>query len=62
MRKCAWEEWKEDTHPISKNDLEETAEIAHTREATSYYHITMGEISALRTGMRAEKKSIYFYR
>ena len=62
MSKSAWEEWREVTPPISENDLEETAETAHTREATSYEHITVGEISALRTGIRAEKKAIDFYR
>jgi len=62
MGKDAWEEWKEESQPISKNDLIETAETAHTREATSYEHITGSEKSALRTAMRAEVKAVKFYR
>ena len=61
MDKNAWEEWKEVSPPISQNDLVETAETAHTREATSYQHITGSEKSALRTGLRSEEKSRQFY-
>jgi rubrerythrin len=61
MDKNAWEEWREESTPISTNDLTETAETAHTREATSYRHITGSEKSALRTAMRAEQKAIQFY-
>jgi rubrerythrin len=60
--KTAWEEWKEESQPISQNDLTETAETAHTREATSYEHITGSEKSALRTAMRAEVKAVQFYK
>lgn len=56
-----WEEWKEMSPPISKNDLIETAETSHTREATSYKHITGSEKSALRTGLRSEEKARQFY-
>ena len=61
MDKKSWEDWKETSLPISKNDLVETAETAHTREATSYKHITGSEKSALRTAMRAEVKAKQFY-
>ena len=44
------------------DEVEITAETAHTREATSYEHITVGEVSALRTGIRAEKKAIDYYK
>ena len=47
MSKNAWEEWKEMSKPISQNDLAETAETTHTREATS---------------MRAEQKAVKFYK
>ena len=62
MSKNAWEEWKEMSKPISQNDLAETAETTHTREATSYAHITGSEKSALRTAMRAEQKAVEFYK
>jgi len=62
MDKNAWEAWKEESPPISQNDLVETAETAHTREATSYQHITGSEKSALRTALRSEEKSVQFYR
>lgn len=62
MSKNAWEEWKEENTPISIDEVERTAETAHTREATSYEHITVGEVSAIRTGIRAEKKAIDYYR
>ena len=62
MSKNAWEEWKEMSKPISQNDLAETAETTHTREATSYAHITGSEKSALRTAMRAEQKAVKFYK
>jgi len=58
----AWEEWKEKNSPISIDEIETTAETAHTREATSYEHITVGEVSALRTGIRAEQKAIDYYK
>jgi rubrerythrin len=58
----AWEVWKEISPPISQNDLAETAETTHTREATSYAHITGSEKSALRTAMRAEQKAAQFYK
>lgn len=58
----SWEEWKEASPPISQNDLVETAETDHTREATSYKHITGSEKSALRTGLRSEVKSRQFYK
>ena len=61
MSKNAWEEWEEMSQPISQNDLAETAETTHTREATSYEHITGSEKSALRTAMRAENKAVRFY-
>ena len=61
MDNNTWEEWKEVSPPISKNDLAETAETTHTREATSYAHITGTEKSALRTGLRSEEKSMKFY-
>ena len=61
MDKNAWEEWKEASPPINQNDLVETAETDHTREATSYEHITGNEKSALRTGLRSEIKSKQFY-
>ena len=62
MSKNAWEEWKEENAPISMDEVEKTAETAHTREATSYEHITVGEVSALRTGMRAEIKAMEYYK
>jgi len=62
MSNNAWEEWKEENAPISMDEVEKTAETAHTREATSYEHITVGEVSALRTGMRAEIKAINYYK
>ncbi|MFC2069608.1 ferritin family protein [Chloroflexota bacterium] len=62
MNTNAWEEWKEANTPISIDEVEQTAETAHTREATSYEHITVGEVSALRTGMRAEKKAMDYYK
>ena len=61
MDRNAWEEWKEKSPPVSKNDLAETAETAHTRESTSYQHVTGSERSALRTAMRAEQRAIKFY-
>ena len=61
MGNNSWEEWKEASLPISQNDLIETAETDHTREATSYKHITGNEKSALRTGLRSELKSKQFY-
>ena len=61
MDKNAWQEWKEESTPISNNDLVETAETARTREATSYKHVTGSEKSAVRTAMRAEQKAIQFY-
>ena len=61
MDKNAWQEWKEESTPISNNNLIETAETAHTREATSYQHVTGSEKSAVRTAMRAEQKAIQFY-
>ena len=57
-----WQEWKEESAPLSKNDLEETAETAHTREATTYRHVTGTERSAVRTALRAEIKAIQFYK
>ena len=62
MDKNTWQEWKEESAPLSKNDLEETAETAHTREATSYEHVTGTEISAVRTALRAEMKAVQFYK
>jgi len=62
MSKNAWEEWKEENTPISTDEVERTAETAHTREATSYEHITVGEVSAIRTGIRAEKKAMDYYK
>ncbi|MFC1947712.1 ferritin family protein [Chloroflexota bacterium] len=62
MSSNTWQEWKEESPPISKNDLVETAETAHTREATSYEHVTGDERSAVRTGLRAEMKAIRFYK
>jgi len=62
MSSNKWGEWKENSPPISKNDLVETAETAHTREATSYEHVTGNERSAIRTGIRAEMKAIRFYK
>jgi len=62
MSKNAWEEWKEENTPISIDEVERTAETAHTREATSYEHITVGEVSAIRTGIRAEKKAMDYYK
>ena len=62
MSTSTWQVWKEENTPISKNDLVETAETAHTREATSYEHITGNERSAIRTGLRAEMKAIQFYK
>ena len=62
MDKNTWQEWKEESTPLSKNDLEETAETAHTREATSYKHVTGAERSAVRTALRAEMKAIQFYK
>lgn len=62
MSKNAWEDWKEENSPISIDEVERTAETAHTREATSYEHITVGEVSAIRTGIRAEKKAMDYYR
>lgn len=61
LDKHAWQEWKEETPPLTEKDLVEASEIAHTREATSYKHVTGGITSALRTGMRAEAKAIQFY-
>ena len=57
-----WEEWEEKNAPVSMDEIETTAETAHTREATSYEHITVGEVSALRTGIRAEEKAIDYYK
>ena len=62
MSNNAWGEWEEEHAPISIDEVERTAETAHTREATSYEHITVGEVSALRTGMRAEKKAMDYYK
>ena len=62
MDKKAWQEWQESSPPVSQNDLVESAETTHTREATSYEHITGSEKSALRTAMRAEQKAIKFYK
>ena len=62
MYKNTWQVWKEESTPLSKNDLEETAETAHTREATSYKHVTGAERSAVRTALRAEMKAIQFYK
>ncbi|MFC1993133.1 ferritin family protein [Chloroflexota bacterium] len=62
MSTNTWQEWKEERTPISKNDLVETAETAHTREATSYEHVTGDEKSAVRTALRAEMKAIRFYK
>ena len=60
--KKVWQEWKEKSTPIGSGELEQAAETAHTREATSLKHSTKGEVSAVRTAMRAEKKAIDFYR
>ena len=62
MSSNTWQEWKDKRPPISKNDLVETAETAHTREATSYEHVTGNERSAVRTALRAEMKAIQFYK
>ncbi|MFC1957493.1 hypothetical protein ACFLX0_01585, partial [Chloroflexota bacterium] len=62
MDKNTWEDWKEENSPISMDEVERTAETAHTREATSYKHITVGEVSAIRTGIRAERRAIDYYR
>ncbi|MFC2038709.1 ferritin family protein [Chloroflexota bacterium] len=62
MSSSTWQEWQEGSAPISKNDLAETAETAHTREATSYEHVTGDERSAVRTALRAEMKAIRFYK
>ncbi|MFC1995766.1 ferritin family protein [Chloroflexota bacterium] len=62
MGSSTWENWKEESTPISKSDLVETAETAHTREATSCEHVTRNERSAVRTALRAEMKAIKFYR
>ena len=62
MSTSTWQAWKEESTPISKNDLVETAETARTREATSYEHVTGNERSAVRIGLRAELKAIQFYR
>lgn len=57
-----WQEWQEKSAPISEKDIAAASETAHTREATSYQHKTGGEVSALRTAMRAEKKAMDFYK
>jgi len=57
-----WQVWQENRAPISEKDIETAAETAHTREASSYAHKTVGEVNALKTGMRAEKKAIDFYK
>jgi len=61
MDNNTWQEWREENPPINPNDLAETAETTHTREATSYAHVTGSEKSALRTALRAEEKSVQFY-
>ncbi|MFC1945299.1 ferritin family protein [Chloroflexota bacterium] len=61
MASNSWQAWKEESAPISINDLVETAETAHTRQATSYKHVTTSERSAVRTALRAELKAIQFY-
>ena len=60
--KKGYEEWQEKSAPMNEKDISMASETAHTREATSYEHKTSGEVSALRTAMRAEKKAIEFYR
>ncbi|MFC2036080.1 ferritin family protein [Chloroflexota bacterium] len=62
MASSTWETWKEESTSISRSDLVETAETAHTREATSYEHVTGNERSAVRTALRAEMKAIKFYK
>ena len=59
--KKGYEEWQEKSAPVSEKDIAVASETAHTREAMSYEHKTGGEVSALRTAMRAEKKAIDFY-
>ena len=61
LGKQGWQEWQEKSIPITERDIEVASETAHTREATSYAHITKGEVSAVRTAMRAEKRAVVFY-
>ena len=61
LDKKEYEEWLEKGTIITEKDIEESAEMAHTREATGYKHETRSEVSALRTAMRAEKKAVDFY-
>ncbi|MFC1957036.1 ferritin family protein [Chloroflexota bacterium] len=61
LGKKGYEEWQEKGTIVKNTDIAQASEIAHTREATSYKHITRGEVSALRTAMRAEKKAMDFY-
>ena len=62
MERDAWEAWKAERRPLGDSDLAELSEMAHTREATSYQHSTGDEVSAIRTGIRAETKAAAFYR
>ena len=62
LDKQEWQQWKEESTPLTVGEIEQASETAHTREATSLKHVTQGEVSALRTAMRAEKKAIDFYK